>query len=115
MSGIPEIKSEYSPTFKRINVNGIFGGVRPSGVEAVIYSEHNDIEKVLETQPLSANRTIVKRIIECELIIDPMQMKSFHKWLTDKIKDYEELIGPIPSPEEVQSRQKRHKGKSPSE
>lgn len=115
MSGIPEIKSEYSPTFKRINVNGIFGGVRPSGVEATIYSEQNDIEKVLETQPLSANRTIVKRTIECELIIDPMQMKSFHKWLTAKIKDYEELIGPIPSPEEVESRQKRQKGKSQPE
>lgn len=111
MSGIPEIKSEYSPTFKRINVNGIFGGVRPSGVEAVIYSEQNDITKVLETQPLSANRIVVKRTIECELIIDPMQMKSVLKWLTDKVKDYEELIGPIPSPEEVQSRQKRSKGK----
>lgn len=115
MSGIPEIKSEYSPTFKKINVNGIFGGVRPSGVEAVIYSELNDIEKVLETQPLSANRTVIKRIIECELIIDPMQMKSIHKWLTEKIKDYEELIGPIPSPEEVESRQKRQKGKSQPE
>jgi len=115
MSGLPEIKSEYSPNFKRINVNGVFGGVRPSGVEAIIYSESNDIEKVLETQPLSANRTIVKRMIECELIIDPMQMKSLHKWLTAKIKDYEELIGPIPSPEEVQSRQKRSRGGSSPE
>jgi len=86
---------------------GYLGGIRPSGVEAVIYSEINDIQKVLETQPLSANRVVVKRIIECELVIDPMQMKSIHKWLTTKIKDYEELIGPIPSPEEVQSRQKR--------
>jgi len=113
VSGLPEIKSEYSPNFKRINVNGIFGGVRPNGVEAIIYSEQNDIEKVLETQPLSANRTIIKRIIECELLIDPMQMKSIHKWLTEKIKDYEELIGPIPSPEEVQSRAKRSSGGPP--
>jgi len=76
MSGIPEIDSEYSPTYKRIAVAGIFGGTRPFGVEAVLYSEGMDVKKTLETQPLEPNRTTIKRTIECELHIDPLQMKS---------------------------------------
>ena len=107
MDNLPEIKSEYAEDYKKIYVGGIFGGARPFGVEAVIYSETMDVKKVLETQPLSANRAVVKRIAECELIIDPMQMKSVYKWLGDKIKDYEKLFGTIPSPEEVGSRARR--------
>jgi hypothetical protein len=34
-------------------------------------------------------------------------MKSIHKWLEDKIKEYERLFGQIPSPEEVESRARR--------
>ncbi len=30
---------------------------------------------------------------------DPMQMKSFHKWLATKIEEYESVFGHIPSPE----------------
>ena len=110
MSGIPEIVSEYSDKFRRIQVSGVFGGVVAGGLEATIYSEQRDIEKVLATAQLAANLTKIKRVIECELIIDPMQMKSIHKWLGKKIGDYEELFSKIPSPEEVQSRSKRSKG-----
>ncbi len=108
MNEIPEIKSDYAQDYKKIYVGGIFGGTRPFGVEAVIYSETMDVKKVLETQPLSVNRAVIKRIAECELIIDPMQMKSIHQWLGSKIKDYEKLFGPIPSPEEVESRARRN-------
>lgn len=107
MSGIPEIRSEYSESFKRINVGGIFGGIAPSGIEVSIYSEERRIDKVLETEPLSSNRMTVKRTVEVELIIDPMQMKSIHKWLESKIKEYETVFGHIPSPEEVESRGRR--------
>lgn len=104
---MPEIESEYSSGYKRIAVAGIFGGTRPFGVEAVLYSERMDVKKTLETQPLEPNRITIKRIIECELHIDPMQMKSMHKWLDAKIKEYEKMFGPIPSPEEVASRTRR--------
>lgn len=107
MSGIPEIKSEYSQAFRRIYAAGFVGGIVPAGLEAVVYSEMRDVGKVLETQPLSGNRTTIKRTVECELVIDPMQMKSLHKWLTVKIAEYEKLFGTIPSPEEVESRSKR--------
>lgn len=109
MSGLPEISSEYSSTYKRISVAGIFGGIRANGVDAIIFSEQQDVKKVLETEPLSANRITLKRIVEAELVIDPMQLKSIHKWLGDKIKEYESVFGVIPSPEEVDSRLRRNR------
>ena len=106
-SGIPEIKSEQASDYKRIIVGGIFGGVAPGGLEATVYSEQREVTKVLETQPLSPNRATIKRVVECELILDPLTMKSISSWLAKKIKEYEKLFGSIPSPEEIQSRQRR--------
>lgn len=107
MSGIPEITSEYSPTFKQILVADIIGGVRPLGVSITVYSEESDFTAVLETHPISTGRVKIKRIIECELIVNPMEMKSIHDWLGIKIKQYEKTFGRIRSPEEIESSQKR--------
>lgn len=107
MSGMPEISSEYAADYKKISVAGIFGGTRAFGVEAILYSETMDVTKVLQTQPLNPGRATVKRIAECELIIDPLQMKSIHQWLGAKIQEYEKLFGIIPSPEELDSKLKR--------
>lgn len=112
MSGLPRIESKYSETYKRINVAGIFGGILPGGVEAVLYSEERRIEEVLQTEPPSGNRTSIRRTIEAELLIDPLQMKSIHKWLGDKISEYEKIFGRIPSPEELESRARRKPGET---
>lgn len=110
MSGsIPEIRSEYSPSYKRINVAGFFGGISPSGVEAAVYSQEKIVDKVIASEPPNPSRMALKRTIECELVIDPMEMKSIHLWLTEKIKEYEQLFGTIPSPEEIQSKRTRPK------
>jgi hypothetical protein len=81
VSGIPEIQGEYSPTFKRVIVAGVFGTVQPLGLETAIYSEERKIDRVITTEPMSTNRMMLKRVVECELIFDPMQMKTFHKLL----------------------------------
>ena len=107
MSGLPEIETETSSTYKRIPIAGLFGGPRPGGVHAILYSETMNAQKTLMTQPPEPQRIILKRVIECELIIDPLQMKSIYKWLGEKIKEYETLYGPIPSPEEIESRSRR--------
>lgn len=109
MTGIPKIYSEYSDKFKRIYVADVLGTIMPGGLEVTVYSEESDVKEALETQPISSNQIKVKRIIECDLIINPMEMKSIHKWLGTKIEAYEKAFGPIPSPEEVQSRLKRKK------
>jgi len=108
MSVIPDIESKRSESYRIINVAGIFGGIRPSGVEAVIYSETQDITKVLRTQPLDPTKIIVSRIAECELVIDPVQLKSIQLWINQKVADYEKVFGKIPSPEEIESRRGRN-------
>ena len=106
MGGMPEIEIEDATTYKRIVVAGVFGGTRPGGVHAVLYSERMNARKALMVQPPEPQRIVLKRTIECELIIDPLQLKSIHLWLGEKIKTYEKLYGSIPSPEEVGSRAK---------
>jgi hypothetical protein len=108
MSGVPEIETNYSENYKRVNVGGVFGGISPGGVEAIVYSESRRAEKVLETEPISPNRIRVRRTIEIELLIDPFQMRAIHQWLGNKIQEYERIFGRIPSPEEVESRTRRN-------
>ncbi len=104
---LPEIQGEYSEDFKRIVAAGFFGRVQPFGLEAIVYSSQSIMDKVISTEPISPNRASVKRVIECELLLDPMQMKSLHMWLGKKIEEYEKIFSAIPSPEEVESRAKR--------
>lgn len=108
MSGIPVIETVYSESYKRINVAGIFGGIIPGGVEAIIYSEERRAEGVLATQPVSPNRMTVRRTVESQLIIDPLQLRSIHQWLGQQIAEYERVFGHIPSPEEIESRGRRN-------
>jgi hypothetical protein len=49
----------------------------------------------------------IKRTVEVELLIDPMELKSVHRWLGEKIQEYENVFGHIPTPEEVESRASR--------
>lgn len=107
MSGVPVIETENSDCFKRINVAGFFGGIGASGLEATVYSERRDMLKALETEPISPNRLAIKRVVECELLISPITMKTTYDWLGKKIEEYEKLFGRIRSPEEIQSSQGR--------
>ena len=107
MNGIPEIESEESSEYRRILVSGVFGGVKPGGVNALVYSERTDAVKALKTHQPEPQRIVLRRTIECELLLDPLQLKSLHLWLGVKIKEYEALYGRIPSPEEIASRAKQ--------
>lgn len=104
MQNAPDVTARYSDTFKRIHVNGIFGGVREGGVEFVVYTDQSKFEKSLSTISPGNNKTYIEREIHAELFLNPMQMKSVHVWLGNKIKDYEKIFGTIPSPEEASSR-----------
>jgi hypothetical protein len=99
-----EIEAEYSPLYRRINVAGIFGGIVAGGLEAVIYSEERRIDKILKTQPISTKEVFIKRTAEADLIIDPMQMKSIHQWLGEKIEEYERVFGKIVTSEQLDER-----------
>ena len=106
----PEFSSKTSKDYRRIIVAGVYGEARPYGLEVTLYSEESDLEKVLETEPANPGRNMIKRTIETTLMIDPVQMKSIHKWLEHNINEYERIFGTIPSPEEIASKTKRDPG-----
>ncbi|TLX66524.1 MAG: hypothetical protein E6L03_09160 [Thaumarchaeota archaeon] len=103
-----DYQSTYSEQYRTVNVAGIFGGIIPGGAEAIIYSEERRIDKAIAAAIPATSRMYVKRTVEFNMIINPSQMKAIHKWLGDRISQYEQVFGNIPSPEEVDSRTRRH-------
>jgi len=99
-----EILTEYSPSFRRIFLTGIYGYITPSGVEFVAYSEQTLIDEIIKSPNLNEGKKKIKRVVECDLIIDPMQMVAFHRWLGLKIKEYEHVFGTIPTPNQMNER-----------
>ena len=95
MSRIPDIHVEKHETYKTINVNGFFGGIRDMYLEVLLYSQHLEVEKSLIPADPDGNRTELKRVIEARLIIDPQQLKSLTAWLQTKIVEYEKTYGEI--------------------
>lgn len=108
MSDIPvrevKIQSERSINYRKIIVSGLFGNISPMGLEAIVYSQERLPEPVLETEPLSTDKVTLRRIAECELIIDPLEMKSIYDWLGKKIAEYEKVFGDIPSSQDLEKR-----------
>lgn len=107
---IPDQECNVAPDYKEISVSGFVGGARPSGIIFQIYTERQDFTDSLKTLPYNNSKTKIVRQIEAELSLDPLQAKSLHTWLGQKIKEYETLFVTFPSPEEIESRSKRGKG-----
>jgi hypothetical protein len=101
---MPVIQGEYSSNFKRINFADIYGHINSGGLEASIYSEQSVIDEVITTQPISREKLKIKRIVECDLFIDPMKMVSVYEWLGKKIEEYEKIFGKIPTPKEIEKK-----------
>ena len=106
---LPEFSAVKHPQYRTIHVNGIFGGVRMGYMEAVVYSEESELTKALGSMQINANRAEVNRVLECRLVIDPIQLKSIAIWMNKQVEDYEKIFGRIPSPEEVANKQKTSK------
>ena len=104
---VPEFKARKHEQYRTINANGMFGGVRMGYIEAIVYSEETDLTNALGSAQINPNKLEVSRILECRIIWDPIQLKATSLWLNSKVKEYEELFGSIPSPEEVAEKQKR--------
>jgi hypothetical protein len=103
-----KIEATTSPLFRRIIADRVYGTLDSIGLKATIFSEHNDIENIINKEPMTPEEIALVRTIECELIIKPEQMKALMVWLTNKVQDYEAIYGIIPSPEEVDSKMEKH-------
>ena len=95
MSELPKIEVEYHPQYRKVNVNGIYGGARSGYFEFDIVSEQSDFKQALGSPVLAFDKTIIRRTIECKLIVDPVQVKSWIPFLQNQIQQYEKIFGPI--------------------
>jgi hypothetical protein len=77
----------------------------------LVYSQRGVYDQVIASDPLALVKKRVKRIAECELIMNPSQLKSLYISLGDKLKEYEDYFGNIPSPEELKSKSNARKSK----
>lgn len=96
----PQVKVQEHPNFRTIIVGGLYGLLNGAHYEIYLYSQYFDPAKPLETfDSSSAYPTKYSRILECRLLIDPINVKSIARWLTEKVNEYEEQFGNIPSAE----------------
>jgi hypothetical protein len=107
----PSVEAEYSPNYRKINVNRVVGGLRPGFFEIDIVSEETNYRDLLSEDPiiLGQGKEVLKRTIECKLIMDPFQTKEFLRFLTLQIQRYEKLMGEIPTDEVVNKNIKKLK------
>lgn len=103
---MPDINVKISDKFHDFALSGYWGGIRSYGVEFTVYSEKLDFFDAFASQTPKNSKAKVERIIEANIRIDPLQLVSFHSWLGKKIEEYRAIFGQIPSPEEIQHRQK---------
>jgi len=104
---VPEFKARKHEHYRTINANGMFGGVRMGYIEAILFTEETDLTSAMGSAQFNPSKTEIERILQCRIVWDPIQLKATAIWLNNKVKEYEELFGAIPSPEEVAEKQKR--------
>ena len=78
----------------------VFLGHRPGYFEIVVYTEEMIADDALSSLKPEPKKIKVKRVLQCRLIIDPIQAKSIAKWLNEHIKQYEKSFGEIKLPSE---------------
>src|SRR5690348_14256433 len=94
---IPQVDVQEHPNFRTITVGGLYGLLNEGHYEIYLYSQYFDPVKPLgKFDSSSAYPTRYSRILECRLQIDPINLKSIARWLTEKVNEYEEQFGNIP-------------------
>lgn len=78
--------------------------ITASGVESTVYSEYSLIDEVLKTHQPSKENVKIKRVIETNFIIDPLHMIAIRDWLNDRIDEYQNVFGEIPTIDEDNKR-----------
>jgi hypothetical protein len=113
--GFDFIKSNF---FRVIHADGAFGGLTPNGnIHMGIYSERmpfpQKIVHSLESAPAGQQklgpeimdrregRKAAIRELEVGIVLNIAQAIVLRKWIDDRIKQYQQLIGPLPATEDT--------------
>jgi len=91
----PEIIVEKSPDYKTIIVSGVFGGHRPGFFEVIVYTDELVADEALSSVPPDTDKIKVKRTLQCRLVMDPVEAKSFFEWFKQHMEQYEKEFGEI--------------------
>jgi hypothetical protein len=102
------------PSFRTINLNHVFGGIRSGYFEILVLTDEINPNEALKSAETALS--IIRRV-QCRLIIDPIESKRFLGWLTRKVSQYENRYGKIMLPDEIvtKSSAKKLKEKQPVE
>jgi hypothetical protein len=104
-----EIEVVKDANYRTIVVNGLFGGHRPGYIEAIAYTQETDVSKALTSPTTDGSKISIRRILQCRLVIDPIEAKRIVSWLTLHISEYEGFFGKIIMPEEIEQKKQEEK------
>ena len=90
--------------YRTIFVSGVYGGHRPGFFEAIIYTDELEAEEALSSLEITPSVVNIRRIIQCRLIFDPFQAKSFLEWLKRHVEEYEKKFGEIKLPKRAEEK-----------
>lgn len=96
----PKIVVEKDEQYRDVIVNGVFGGIRPGYLEVLVYTDKMVGDEALTDIPPAPEKIYVTRVVQCRLVIDPVQAKSIAEWLTRQVLNYESAFGKIATPED---------------
>jgi hypothetical protein len=85
----------YPSETQKIYASGAFGGYTPHDFRVILYLE----EPLRQDEILQSETLDIIRTVQGELILSPLAAKELTKWLTDKVKNFENDFGKIPGSE----------------
>jgi len=83
--------------YRTINVDGIIGGAKTRYFEIVCFTDEGDYREATNSPLPVMEKAILKRTLQCRLVVDPMMAKIIHGWLGNQILLYEKSVGKIPT------------------
>lgn len=92
---LPEFEVEESEDYREIHVDGVFGGLNPSGAKVVLLTDKQKPKMKRGGKPGQMELDKIVRETQAELHMSPIQFKSVVKWMTQKLKQYEDRFGEI--------------------
>jgi hypothetical protein len=96
--------AETSPEFRRIIVDGMIGYMSSIGLKVLVFSNKDIYDGVMSADPFDFDQKRVKRMTECQLIMNPAVVKYVHTFLGERLEEYEACYGEIPTNEVFETR-----------
>jgi len=104
---LPDVETEFHKDYRIIFANQITGGPRNNYLEFDLITQVSNFKPALETPQPNYGKNVLKRILQCKVIMPPMDFKSLVIFLQKTLVNYEKTFGTIPSPEEMANKTKK--------